>query len=275
MGGIILDQALPSSSTDQLDPFLLLHHWKSNFPEGESVKDHGVGPHPHRGFSPVTFIFEGSVLHQDSRGNVSEVHKNGIQWMNAGLGVVHSERPAPSFLKKGGPYELIQLWINTPASAKMNQPKYIPLQASDIPSVSVSDKGGVVRVVAGEHLGAKGKIIPESAMDIFSLELKKDEMVELHSDSSFNTMMYIVEGGVKLNNEKTAFTKDLVIFETDGSEIHLKATADTKLVYLSGKPLEEPMVSHGPFVMNSETEIMQAMRDHQIGKMGILVEEFE
>lgn len=274
MGGIILDQALPSSSTEQVDPFLLLHHWKSHFPEGESPKDHGVGPHPHRGFSPVTFVFEGGVLHQDSRGNVGEVHKNGVQWMNAGMGIIHSERPAPSFLKKGGAYELIQLWINTPASAKMNQPTYVPLQEQDIPNSKISNNGGVVRVVAGEHEGIKGPLETDSPMDVHTIELKKDETVVLNSVSEYNTMIYVVDGGVKLNDDQTRFTKDLVIFENDGESVELTATADARILYLSGAPINESLVTHGPYVMNSETEIMQAMRDYQVGKMGILVEEF-
>ena len=274
MGGLILDQALPSSSTEQIDPFLLLHHWKSNFPAGGSPKDFGVGPHPHRGFSPVSFILDGAVMHQDSRGNVSEVGKNGVQWMNSGMGIVHSERPAQSFLDKGGEYELIQLWINSPQSSKMKEPKYIPLAAENIPTTSISDQGGTVQIIAGSHQGIKGGLQAESPMDVYMVHIKKGEELSLQSPAHYNTLIYIIEGGIAIAEDNTYFTKDLIQFGTNSDVTKLKATADSKFLYLSGQPLNEPMVAHGPFVMNSESEILEAIRDYQIGKMGMLVEEF-
>lgn len=275
MGGILLDQALPAQGLEQIDPFILIHHWKSHYPAGGSPQDSGVGPHPHRGFSPVTFVLEGGVLHQDSRGNISEVHKNGVQWMNSGMGIVHSERPAQSYLDKGGPYEIIQLWINSPANAKMKQPEYIPLTEKEIPKVNISTAGGFIQVVAGKHSGTQGKIKATSPMDVYMVHMKGGEEVVLSSDQTFNTMIYVADGGIQTDGDHRFFTKELIVFDHGGTSVSIKATADSKFLYLSGQALNEKMVSHGPFVMNSQTEIMEAIRDYQIGKMGILVEEFK
>ncbi len=273
MGGILLDQALPSTGVENIDPFLLLHHAKALLPAGGDPRDHGVGPHPHRGFSPVTFVIKGTVRHQDSRGNIAEVSDGGVQWMHSGMGIIHSERPSRSYLEKGGEYEIIQVWINSPASSKRKQPSYKPLNSSDIPSISMS-KGGALKLISGTFEDETGPIQTESPMQVFWLNAKKDESVIFKASEHYNTVIYIIEGGLELESGDRHFSKELLSFDHSADSLNLSFTADTQLIYLAGQPIEEKIVSHGPYVMNSETEIMEAMRDYQMGKMGILVEEF-
>ncbi|MFY0643244.1 MAG: pirin family protein [Bacteroidia bacterium] len=273
MGGMLIDQALPSASLDQIDPFLLLHHAKNYMEPGGHPRDHGVGPHPHRGFSPVTFVLQGEVRHQDSRGNISEVGAGGVQWMHSGMGIIHSERPSEKFLEQGGYFEIVQLWINSPQAHKMDQPVYQALQSEDIP-VHNTESGSVVKVVAGKYSGVKSSMKTLTPMDVLDINLKMKDSIEVNADANYNSFVYIIEGGVRINDSKTYFTKDLVSFNHDSDLIKLEATADARILYLAGEALNEPKASHGPFVMNNQTEIMEALRDYQIGKMGMLVEEF-
>ncbi|HJN06182.1 MAG TPA: pirin family protein, partial [Bacteroidales bacterium] len=155
MGGIILDQPLPVRGVEQIDPFLLVHHWKHTHRGGQHQRDLGVGPHPHRGFAPVTFIFNGGVHHQDSRGNNSIVEAGGTQWMNSGMGIVHSERPTKEIAENGGEFEIIQLWVNAPAKNKMDPPSYQSLTKEDTPSVMSDDDKIEISIVAGEFNGIK------------------------------------------------------------------------------------------------------------------------
>ncbi|MBR9861084.1 pirin family protein [bacterium] len=273
MGGMLLDQALPSGSLEQIDPFLLLHHAKRNIPAGEHQRDQGVGPHPHRGFSPVTFVLEGEVLHQDSRGNKSLIGKNGVQWMNAGMGIIHSERPGVNFLKKGGYFEIVQIWINSPAKHKMDQPEYFSVPEENQASIKMGSSSEL-KLVSGEYQGVRRNVKSKSELLVGVLNLNKDDIIKLDLPTEFNAGIYVVDGGIK-SNGKRAFTKDLMHFNTDGDQIELSVSATTKALLLAGKPLNEPVQSQGPFVMNNGTEILEAMRDYQLGKMGFLVEELQ
>ncbi|MDX5435758.1 MAG: pirin family protein, partial [Pontibacter sp.] len=170
MGGMPVRQPFPTQQVDQIDPFLLLHHHVSRMPEGVVPHKTGVGPHPHRGFSPVTFVYKGGVHHRDSRGNNSVVYEGGTQWMNAGRGIVHSERPPKDIMDHGGVQEIIQLWVNTPAAHKMDQPQYIPLQAEETPKV---EEGGVtIQVVAGDFKSLRGPVPTVSPVLALRLELE-------------------------------------------------------------------------------------------------------
>jgi redox-sensitive bicupin YhaK (pirin superfamily) len=273
MGGMPIRQPFPTTNVEQVDPFLLLHHANIKVPKHLEPDHAGVGPHPHRGFSPVTFIFKGGVHHRDSRGNDSVVYAGGAQWMNAGMGVMHSERPPKDIHDIGGQQEIIQLWINTPASQKMDQPEYFPLQAEDVPQFISSDKLVTVGVVAGDVLGVKGPIPTATPINAATIHLKRDGKIEIPIPADFNTLLYLLDG--KLSIEGYGLTEALhaVVFSRDGDSIMLKALEDTRILLLSGRPLNEKVVAQGPFVMNTETQILEAMRDYQMGKMGILIEE--
>jgi redox-sensitive bicupin YhaK (pirin superfamily) len=273
MGGMPVRQAFPTLKVDQVDPFLLLHHADIKVPTHITPGQAGVGPHPHRGFSPVTFIFKGGVHHRDSRGNNSVVYAGGAQWMNAGMGVMHSERPPFDIHDQGGRQEIIQLWINTPARHKMDQPEYFPLQKDEIPSFVTDDGLATVNIISGELLGLKGPVPTKTPVNAATLYLKKDAHIAIPLPVQHNTLLYALDG--KFNIEGYGLTEGLhaVIFANDGEGITIDALEDTRILLMSGEPLNEKVVSHGPFVMNNETEILEAMRDYQKGKMGVLIED--
>lgn len=273
MGGMPIRQAFPTSKVQQIDPFLLIHHADIKVPRHVTPSHAGVGPHPHRGFSPVTFIFKGGVHHRDSRGNDSTVYTGGAQWMNAGMGVMHSERPPADIHKIGGRQEIIQLWINTPANHKMNQPEYFPLQKDDIPSFITDDGLGIVNVISGSLFGLRGPIRPKSPVIAATLLLSKHARISVDLPPEHNAFIYALDGRINLAGYGLMDGLHAAVFERDGDGIGVDALDDTRLLLLSGEPLNEKVVSHGPFVMNTETEILEAMRDYQKGKMGILIEE--
>ena len=271
MGGHYLDQPLPVQQLDMLDPFLLIHHWKNNLPGGQRPQEAGVGPHPHRGFSPVTFVFKGSVEHRDSLGQSAVVHEGGTQWMFAGRGITHSERFPKELVEKGGELEFIQFWVNAPAAHKMEQPFYKPISKEETPLVE-EDKSKIW-VVSGEFKGITGAASTYSPQLLLRGHLGIHGKINIPIPKTFNALIYVLEGSLKIDG-KSVMTKDMVVFENDGEEITIEATADTTYIVLSGEPLNEPVASYGPFVMNNETQLMEAVRDSQMGKMGVLIEEF-
>src|SRR4051812_21826584 len=173
MGGMPVRQAFPSSKAEQVDPFLLLHHANVKVPSNLPVGKTGVGPHPHRGFSPATFVFKGGVHHRDSRGNNNVVYEGGTQWMNAGMGIIHSERPPQDIFEKGGVQEIIQLWINMPAKNKMDQPSYFPLNTEDTPVYKSADELVTINIIAGELENIKGPVPTLSSVNTFTAIFKK------------------------------------------------------------------------------------------------------
>ncbi|HCW07312.1 MAG TPA: pirin family protein [Cytophagales bacterium] len=273
MGGMPIRQPLPTQAVEQIDPFLLLHHANIKAPSHIKPDHAGVGPHPHRGFSPVTFIFQGGVHHRDSRGHNSTVYAGGAQWMNAGMGIIHSERPSDNIHDIGGRQEIIQLWINTPSKNKMDQPSYFPIQAEYVPSTASEDGNVKVNVFAGEILGVKGTVPSQAVVNAATLYFKKNGKIEIPIPANHNALIYLLDGKLTIDGFGLVDELHLVHFKNDGEGISMQALEDTRVLLLSGEPLNEKVVSYGPFVMNTQTQIMEAMRDHQMGKMGILIEE--
>jgi quercetin 2,3-dioxygenase len=273
MGGLPIRQPLPTQQIEQIDPFLLLHHADVKAPKHVKPDHAGVGPHPHRGFSPVTFIFKGGVHHRDSRGNDSTIYAGGAQWMNAGMGIMHSERPPDDIHEIGGRQEIIQLWINTPAEHKMDQPAYYPLSAEEAPVINSEDGKVTGRVFSGEVLGVKGPIPYHTIVNSATLEFKKNGKISIPLPESHNAFIYLLDGKLNVEGFGMVEALHLVHFKNDGAGIALEGLEDTRVLLLSGKPINEKVISHGPFVMNNQTQIMEAMRDYQMGKMGILIED--
>ncbi|HYW94125.1 MAG TPA: pirin-like C-terminal cupin domain-containing protein [Bacteroidales bacterium] len=273
MGGILLDQALPVQELEMVDPFILIHHWNQHYDGGQPQKELGVGPHPHRGFAPVTYIFEGGLQHRDSRGNNSVVRAGGTQWINSGMGLIHSERPAADIAENGGDLELIQFWINLPAKYKMDQPRYIPLTETETPELITDDGKTKVKIVAGDFKGLNGGIDALSPLLLLRLEFEAGGRAVIPVPENFNAILYILDGNIRTGGKETS-GKDLVWYNNDHTEIELEAMESSRAILLAGEPLEEPVVASGPFVMNTDTEIMEAMRDYRMGKMGFLAEEF-
>ncbi|MGN6508277.1 MAG: pirin family protein [Chitinophaga sp.] len=273
MDGMPLRQPFPSIHADRIDPFLLLHHIRTQVRDDIPLRHAGVGPHPHRGFSPVTFIFEGGVHHRDSRGNNSVVHAGGTQWMHAGMGIVHSERPPADIHETGGVQELIQLWVKSPARHKMDQPSYFPLHAADTPVVTSADGLVQVHVIAGELNGVKGPIPTLIPVNTFTAACKKGGSMYLPIPPDHHVFIYLLDGELKVEGGSVYTGFHAVVFNEDGEGVGISAEEDTRLFIASGKPIGEKIAANGPFVMNTETEVLQAMRDYQIGKMGILIED--
>lgn len=272
MGGHIIDQPLPNNSIDYIDPFLLIHHWRGALLGGQRQNEVGVGPHPHRGFSPVTFVYKGNVVHRDSLGNKATVNSGGTQWMFAGRGITHSERHSKHFVENGGELEFIQFWVNVPAKNKMDAPFYQPIEEADTPLIK-TDKSKIY-VVAGDFEGVKGVAPTYTKQTLLRGELLRTGKRTVSIPAGYSTLIYLLDGGLKINNQQV-HGKDMVTFQLEGEVIDIEATLDTRYIILSGEPINEKVQSYGPYVMNNQTEIMEAMRDYQIGKMGILIEEFD
>jgi redox-sensitive bicupin YhaK (pirin superfamily) len=273
MGGFPVRQPLPTQQVDQLDPFLLVHHADVKGPRHVDTRHSGVGPHPHRGFSPVTFIFQGGVHHRDSRGNNSVVYAGGAQWMNAGMGIIHSERPPHDIHELGGRQEIVQLWINTPAEHKMDQPAYFPVASEEAPTFKSDDGKISVKVFSGNLLGLKGPIPSQVEVNAATLEVEAGGKLEIPLPEHHNAMLYLLDGKLRVEGFGMTEALHLVHFKQDGEGILIEGLAKTRALLLSGKPINEPVVSHGPFVMNTQTQVLEAMRDYQLGKMGMLIEE--
>jgi quercetin 2,3-dioxygenase len=273
MGGLPVRQPFPTNQVQQLDPFLLLHHADVKVPTHIKPEHAGVGPHPHRGFSPVTFIFKGGVHHRDSRGNDHVIYEGGAQWMNAGRGIIHSERPPKNIHEIGGRQEIIQLWINSSAKSKMEQPVYVPMEASKIPRWISDDNKIELRVFSGEVGTVKGLMQPENEINAATIHAKKDGSITLNLPDSHQAMVYLLDGKIKVADFGSVDGLHVVHFNQDGDSVAFEALEDTRILLISGKPINESVVSHGPFVMNTQTQIMEAMRDYQTGKMGVLIEE--
>lgn len=273
MGGLRVRQPIPTNQVQQIDPFLLLHHAKVKVPDDRDPRHAGVGPHPHRGFSPVTFIFEGGVHHRDSRGNDQVIYAGGAQWMDAGMGIIHSERPATNIHEIGSQQEIIQVWINTPAKEKMDPPRYFPLSTENVPVVSLDEGRVNVKVFSGALLGVQGAIPSKSTINAATITIQPHGKVTIEVPQYHNALIYLLDGKLKVDGFGLVESLHLVHYKNDGEGIALEALEKTRVLFLSAPPLQESVVSYGPFVMNTQTEIMEAMRDYQMGKMGVLIEE--
>ncbi len=264
MGSIKLRQAIPVHGLEQISPFILLHHFDFEMKPGDD--SFNVPPHPHRGFCPITFMFEGSVEHNDSLGNNKVISDNEVQWINAGRGIIHSEKANKAFVEKGGRYQGIQLWINIPASQKMLPASYQPLTSNEI--VLITKPGAELRLVSGIYNDKKGPA--DSAVFTATLRMKPGSIFDFTFPEKDNVAFYVLEGNIKINKDVTVGKHGLIVFENSNGQIMIDAEKEAKLLLLSGTPIDEKIVSHGPFVMNSETEILEAMRDYKQGKMGFL-----
>ena len=264
MEGLSTYRAFPNREIDQIDPFLLLNH---HGPQKFSPNNHGLpfGPHPHRGFETLTFIIQGDVVHTDSSGGKSVITSGGVQWMTAGKGIVHSENSSDEFKKNGGVEEVLQLWINLPSKLKMTPPKYVGLQSDKIKKLSFDNEKVTVNLVTGKWENEKGPI--DSLTNILTsfIEFKEGGELNVNVEKERNILLYVVKGKIKVNNLITE-KLHLVEFENDDEEIDIEALEDSILIFCHGEPFSEPVVSYGPFVMNTEAEIRQAMIDYQSGK---------
>lgn len=273
MDGFPVKQALPTHKIQQVDPFLLLHHATAKFNKNRPAKHQGVGPHPHRGFSPVTFIIEGEVRHRDSWAHDQIAKAGEVQWMHAGAGIVHSERPSEALVQDSGRQEIIQLWINSPSTAKMQPPEYTYLSLDSIPVLISEDKKIKTKLIAGKYKEQRGKVIPKSDLLVLWGNGKEGGFENYLIPQDFNCMLYLIKGSLNIKGFGLVEAEQLIVFGLSGNSIEIRLKQDSQFLILSGKPLDEKVTQHGPYVMNTQTEILEAMRDYQMGKMGILIED--
>jgi quercetin 2,3-dioxygenase len=266
MGDLVTYRALPTNEVDYIDPFLLLNH---HGPQTYKPHNQGLpfGPHPHRGFETLTFILEGDITHQDTSGGRDVIAAGGVQWMTAGSGLIHAEVSSEKFKEEGGPLEILQLWFNLPAKYKMTKPNYVGLQKDAIPVVT-EDNGKVnINVISGSWDNVKGPISSLTDIHMASIELKQGGKFTTSVTAERNIFFYVVSGKINVNNEAVS-KLSLVEFANEGEMLVVEATEDAFILLGHAYPFNEPVVSHGPFVMNTEEEIRDAFRDYQAGKMG-------
>ncbi|MES2765176.1 MAG: pirin family protein [Bacteroidota bacterium] len=263
---LITYSPMPTRSLDMIDPFLFLNH---HGPQVYRPNNSGLpfGPHPHRGMETVTFILEGDIMHKDSGGHESVITAGGIQYMTAGRGLIHAETSSDDFKKNGGPLEILQLWLNLPARLKMTEPKYIGLQKEEIPQFTLDNGKVTVNLICGEFHGKKGAFEPSSDVVLQTIFLKSGGELTLNIPAEHNIFFYMIRGEVTVNGTKAKMLQ-LVEFANDNEELFLKADADSIVLFGHAKPFGEPVVAQGPFVMNSEEEIVQAYDDYRRGKFG-------
>lgn len=269
---LVTYQPLPHAELAYLDPFLLLHHTGP-----VDVAPHGPGlpfrPHPHRGFETATFIFAGDIRHHDSRGHNNVTYPGGVQWMTAGRGIVHSEGLSKDLQQAGGIIEYIQLWINLPARLKMEQPTYQAFDRAAIPQATTADEKGLIHIFSGKYNQVVGPVRSFTNIQACTIGLQPGSNLTLTIDSQQTVLFYVLHGQVTVNDDKKVTGHTLVAFSADGTTIDLQAESETTILFCTGVPYHEPMVSQGPFVMNTQTEIMAAMRDYRMGIMGVLYDE--
>ena len=250
-----------------LSPFLMLDYaGPAQFAPAETKR--GVGQHPHRGFETVTIVYQGEVDHRDSTGAGGHIGPGDVQWMTAASGIIHEEFHSEAFTRQGGTMEMVQLWVNLPAKDKMAAPGYQTLLDANIPSVPLPNDAGRVRVIAGEFDGHRGPARTFTPIDVWDVRLKQQAATTLRVAEGRTFALVVLHGTVQVNDTQVVREAQMVQFERDGSEIHIEGNTDATLLVLSGEPIDEPIVNYGPFVMNTQQEIRQAIEDFNSGKFG-------
>lgn len=249
-------------------PFLLLDHLGPGKLEPKSKKK-GVNEHPHRGFETVTFVFAGELQHKDSTGGGGLIKRGDVQWMTAASGIQHIEQFSSEFRESGGPFEMVQLWVNLPAKDKMSAPRYQSLLNEDIPKIILDDQTGYIRVVAGELNQTTGIAKTFTAMNVFDIHLVKDQQITLPAAEGTTTLIYLRKGKVQFSSDEESLEEQaMAVMSSLGTGVQINALENCDLLFLSAQPLNEPINGQGPFVMNSYDEILQAYDDIKTGKFG-------
>ena len=258
---------------EAFSPFLLLDYAAPTTfsPHASPGHRRGVGAHPHRGFETVTIVYAGEVEHRDSTGQGGVIGPGDVQWMTAGSGILHEEFHSEAYSRSGGPFQMVQLWVNLPAKDKMTAPGYQAIMDASIPAAplaAAAKAAGVVRVIAGEYAGHKGPAHTFTPMNVWDVKLGAGQAAELPQPDGWTTLLVVLGGTVQINGDAVARESQMVILSREGSDVRIEANNDARVLLLAGQPIEEPIVGYGPFVMNSKQEIAQAITDFNSGKFG-------
>jgi redox-sensitive bicupin YhaK (pirin superfamily) len=256
-----------STHSKTLSPFLLLDFaGPAEFTPAATPR--GVGQHPHRGFETVTIVYRGEVSHRDSTGQGGTIGPGDVQWMTAGAGILHEEFHSEAFTRAGGMLQMIQLWVNLPARHKMTTPRYQAILNSEIPTAPLANGAGTVRVIAGKYENAKGPAHTFTPMNVWDLRLVASGSTTVPAPTGWNTALIVLNGQIKVNSERVVQDGAMVVLSAQGSDCFIETLSDASVLLLSGEPIDEPVVGYGPFVMNTRSEIEQAIHDFNSGKFG-------
>jgi redox-sensitive bicupin YhaK (pirin superfamily) len=254
-----------------MSPFFLMDY-NSKWEISPSERPRGVGVHPHRGFETVTIAYHGRIAHHDSAGNSGVIGEGDVQWMTAGSGVLHKEYHEKEFSRQGGTFQMVQLWVNLPKKDKWTAPKYQAIENKDMSRFTLGDGKSYVELIAGEYKGVKGPAFTFTPVNMFNARLQKGAVADFTFDRDFNTGILLIEGEVRVNDSAIAPSDHFVLFGHDGEDFKIEALHDAVVLVLSGEPINEPIASYGPFVMNTQEEIKEAYNDFYDGKFGYLEE---
>jgi len=256
-------------SMERMSPFIMLDYGSKHY-FSPTDKPRGVDVHPHRGFETVTIAYKGKVAHHDSAGNSGIIGEGDVQWMTAASGVLHKEYHEENFSKQGGDFQMVQLWVNLPAQYKMSKPKYQEITNDTISKVHLKNNEGVIEVIAGEYQHVKGSAETFTPVNLLNSKLNKGGKASFSFPAHYNTFIIVLEGKVVLNEINNVDYNCMAVFSNEGTNFTIEAQEDSIVLVLSGEPINEPIFAHGPFVMNTREEIVQAFNDFQNGKFGIL-----
>ena len=255
----------------RMDPFIMMdYNSKFNFEPSEEPK--GVGVHPHRGFETVTIAYKGKVAHHDSSGGGGVIGEGDVQWMTAASGVLHKEFHEKEWSKKGGEFQMVQLWVNLPAKDKMSTPTYQSIANTTIQRYLLKNNNGEIEVIAGNYKGTAGTANTFTPIHLFNAKLKKGATANFSFPENYTTGLLMIEGNITVNGTEEAPTNHFVLMDNAGDDFTIEATDDAVILILSGEPINEPIAAHGPFVMNTKEELMQAFDDYNKGKFGFLAD---
>ena len=259
---------VPGLDMKRMDPFIMLDY-NSKFHFNGSDRPKGVGVHPHRGFETVTIAYNGKVEHHDSAGGGGIIGQGDVQWMTAAKGILHKEYHETEWAKEGGIFQMVQLWVNLPAKDKMSNPKYQAIENSNMEKIDLGENG-FIELIAGEYDGHKGPAFTFTPVHMMNAKLKAGGKAEFNFPAHFNTAALVIEGNITINGEEHVKADHFVLFKNEGETFTIQANENAVVLIISGEPINEPIFPHGPFVMNSREEIMQAFEDFNTGKFGYL-----
>jgi redox-sensitive bicupin YhaK (pirin superfamily) len=253
----------------RMNPFIMLDYGSKHY-FAPTNQPKGVGVHPHRGFETVTIAYKGKVAHHDSAGGGGVIGEGDVQWMTAASGVLHKEYHEENFSKTGGDFQMVQLWVNLPAKDKMSKPKYQGISNADISKYTFPSGDGIVEVIAGEYKNVKGAASTFTPVHLLNAKLKTNALADFSFPANYNTALLVVEGAIEVNGDTEVKTDHFLLFGNTGENFSIKAKENTVVLILSGEPIHEPIAAHGPFVMNTQAEIIQAFEDYNNGEFGYL-----
>ncbi|WP_316832325.1 pirin family protein [Pedobacter aquatilis] len=269
--GFRVHNFFPGGYKIKMSPFFLMDYG-SKIEFSARKEPRGVGVHPHRGFETVTISYHGAVAHHDSAGNSGVIYPGDVQWMTAASGILHKEYHEQNYSLQGGPFQMVQLWVNLPAKDKMSKPKYQAIKQADMANFILPDNGGKIEIIAGNYNGINGIAKTFTPIEVYNARLNKGGKANFNFPADFNTGFMVIEGSIKINGKEIAIADNFVYFENEGTAINVEALENSVVLILSGKPIDEPINQYGPFLMNTEAEIHQAIADYNQGKFGYLEE---